>query len=329
MGQIAGLLWMVASTVVFLGAAVLPGDDHAPIWMIATLSGVVFLYGLASATRLIRWNTASIRTHAIATAATFPVIGLTVYLMGNADAYLEPLLVIPLLYSTFFFPKRIAWVLTALLLLIAGLPLITDPDAADSSFLARYLTLCVAFVAAAWVIIGLRERIASTEQRQREIADTDPLTGIGNRRTFDRLVDRELARRTGPDQTRRDSDRTPLSLLLMDLDDFKSINDRQGHLVGDQVLCAFAEHASRRLRESDTLARMGGDEFAILAPGADHGQAARIARSIEETFDEDDSSRHPWHGVSIGWAVYPVDGEDYESLMRLADERMLSEKHRR
>lgn len=197
MGRIAGVLWMAAATISAI-AAFLPGSRHGPIgWVLAVCAGV-FLYGLASATQMIRWDRTSIEVHAIATALTFPMIALAVYLMGNARAYVEPLLVVPLFYSAFFFPRRFAWPLNMFLLAIAGLPLLTDPEAIDQAFLPRYLALCVGFIATTWVIVELRERLVSAERRQREMASTDPLTGTGNRRAFDRRMRQELAARSEP-----------------------------------------------------------------------------------------------------------------------------------
>jgi len=175
MGRIAGLLWMAAAAASAV-AAFLPGSRHGPIgWVLAICAGV-FLYGLAGAIGLIRWHRASIEDHALATVAPFPVIAPAVYLMsnslmGNSRAYVEPLLVVPLFYSAFFFPRRLAWSLNLMLLAVAGLPLLTDPDAIDQAFLPRYLALCVGFVAATWVIVELRERLRAAEGRQREMAD--------------------------------------------------------------------------------------------------------------------------------------------------------------
>jgi len=97
--------------------------------------------------------------------------------------------------------------------------------------------------------------------------------------------------------------------------------------VGDAILCQVAERVQSILRSSDTLARIGGDEFAIVAPGA-HGDAVRnLAESIcaaVNTQYSDASTPSP--SASIGWAVFPEDGSHFESLIRAADERMLNRK---
>lgn len=93
---------------------------------------------------------------------------------------------------------RWAWPLAIELILIAGAPLIYDPDAIDNAFLPRYLGLAVGFLAATWVMTGLKKRLVAAEVRQREIAHRDPLTGVGDRRHFDVTMQAELERRTRP-----------------------------------------------------------------------------------------------------------------------------------
>ena len=107
----------------------------------------------------------------------------------------------------------------------------------------RYLAFVVAYLAATWVMVGLKRRLLAAEGRQREIANRDPLTGVGNRRAFDAILQRELAARTSPGG-RREVDDSPLALLVLDLDDFKGVNDQHGHQVGDAVLCEAAKRAA-------------------------------------------------------------------------------------
>jgi diguanylate cyclase (GGDEF)-like protein len=255
--------------------------------------------------------------------ATVPVAGLAIYMTGGSLSYIEPLLVCPLLYAAFFFPARWAWPLTVELIAFAGAPLIYDPDAIGNAFLPRYLALAIGFLAATWVMIGLKKRLVGAEVRQREFANRDPLTGVANRRFFDATMKRELDRRTRP-FGRRQLDTSPLALLILDLDDFKGVNDRYGHQAGDAVLQDASARILRVLRSGDTLARIGGDEFAIVAPGA-HGEgAARMAEAVRAAVSLGEPlEERPTPSASIGWAVFPDDGQDFETLMRSADHRML------
>jgi diguanylate cyclase (GGDEF)-like protein len=161
---------------------------------------------------------------------------------------------------------------------------------------------------------------AHTRQSLAEAALTDSLTGLANRRAFNAFFDEELA------LAKRY--RHPFSLLLMDLQGFKAINDQLGHALGDEALVRVAEALKRTCRESDGLFRFGGDEFAAVLPYATEEQALhaaqRYARAIQEI-----GIRGCTLGVNIGVATYPLDGSDKETLLRMADERMYAAKERR
>jgi diguanylate cyclase (GGDEF)-like protein len=274
----------------------------------------------------IPWDRASIDALALGMVATVPVAGLAIYMTGGSLSYIEPLLVCPLLYAAFFFPERWAWPLAVELVVVAGAPLIYDPDAIHNAFLPRYLALAIGFLAATWVMVGLKKRLVAAEVRQRDIANRDPLTGVGNRRHFDATMMRELERRTRP-FGRRGLDNSPLALLILDLDDFKGVNDRHGHQVGDAVLQEATARILSVLRSTDQLARIGGDEFAIVAPAAYGDAATALAEAVRTAValgDPDDDLPTP--STSVGWAVFPDDGQDFETLMRSADDRMLRSK---
>jgi diguanylate cyclase (GGDEF)-like protein len=322
MGRISGALWMCAAAIGVVDVF-LPGSQHASTPLVLAVGAAIFLYGLASVTGAIPWERASMNTLAIGMVVTIPVAGFTIYLTGGSLSFVEPLLVCSLLYAAFFFPERWAWPLTIELILVAGAPLIYDPDAIANAFLPRYLGLAVGFLAATWVMIGLKKRLVDAEVRQREFANRDPLTGVGNRRFFDATMKKELARRTRP-FGRRGLDTSPLALLVLDLDDFKGVNDRHGHQVGDAVLTAAATRARSVLRSTDTLVRIGGDEFAIIAPGARGPNAASLAEAVRHAVAAPTSDEEiPSPSTSVGWAVFPDDGQDFETLMRSADDRML------
>lgn len=263
--------------------------------------------------------------------ATVPVVGLAIYLTGGSLSYVEPLMVCSLLYAAFFFPARWAWPLSIELVVVGAAPLLYDPKAIEHAYLPRYVALVAGYLAATWVMVGLKRRLVEAEMRQRDYANRDPLTGVGNRRNFDATLHRELAARIAPRRGRREADNSPLALLILDLDDFKGVNDQHGHQIGDAVLCRAAERVHSMLRSTDTLARIGGDEFAVFAPGA-HGEGARrMAEAIRIAVEvHEPGSKAPTPSASVGWAIFPEDGGNFETLMRIADERMLpAQGHRR
>ena len=148
----------------------------------------------------------------------------------------------------------------------------------------------------------------------------DSLTGLPNRALFqDRLEQAiNLAER----------DKSCVSILLLDLDRFKDINDTLGHSIGDRVLRRIAKRLEKSLRSSDTVARLGGDEFSILTSYNNRSQIEafvdRIVKDIERVIIIDDQKLYV--GVSVGIASYPSDGKDPDTLIRHADIAMYSAK---
>lgn len=149
----------------------------------------------------------------------------------------------------------------------------------------------------------------------------DELTGLPNRRLFqDRILSAIARCRRGQSHG---------ALLFIDLDDFKQVNDEHGHVVGDQLLQAIARRITSCVREADTVARIGGDEFvALLENVADHAQAAALANKIQQVIATPLllAGRTLQPHASIGIALYPEHGEVIDQLMRHADQAMYASK---
>ncbi len=149
----------------------------------------------------------------------------------------------------------------------------------------------------------------------RKLADRDPLTGFYNHRY--------LHERLGEEVVRSQRGRRPLSVLMLDLDDFKLVNDTFGHLFGDQVLTWTAELIRSSLRGSDLAARYGGDEFALILPDTDAADARLVAERILEAFRDQPfigEQRGPVPiAASIGAATFPTDGRTPTELIAAAD----------
>jgi diguanylate cyclase (GGDEF)-like protein len=328
MGIISGWLWIVGALVAVAGTF-LPGASHKDIVWVMALSVLVLAYGVGSVTGLIPWERASMRSLALGTVFTIPIVGLAIYLSGGSISYVEPLLFCSLLYAALFFPARWAWPLSVELVVVAGAPLVYEDGATATAFPSRYLALAAAFLVLTGVMVSLKQRLVGAEARQREIANIDPLTGVANRRAFDSALRRELAARVDPRGGRRLGDEEPFALLVFDLDDFKAINDDYGHPVGDEVLRRTARRAESVLRSTDLLARLGGDEFAVIAPGSHGDGADRLGDSLASAI----SAREPGGAAqtphaSLGVAVFPEDGESFQALMSRADQRLLRAKSR-
>jgi diguanylate cyclase (GGDEF)-like protein/putative nucleotidyltransferase with HDIG domain len=162
------------------------------------------------------------------------------------------------------------------------------------------------------------------EQTQ-EDSLTDALTGLPNTRFLFMHLTRELAR--------AERLKAPLALLVMDLDDFKEINDNHGHHVGDRALCEVARVLRAAIRPYDICVRYAGDEFIVVLSGcgAEEAEAKRVElqAAIEDAYFEARAGKRITLGVSIGAAVFPQDGEAYETLLASADSRMYQDKTRR
>ena len=159
------------------------------------------------------------------------------------------------------------------------------------------------------------------EQTQ-EDSLTDPLTGLPNTRFLFMHLTRELAR-----AERLKSD---VALMVMDLDNFKAINDTHGHHVGDNALCEVARVLRTAIRPYDICVRYAGDEFIVVLSGCAADEAERkrqeLQRGIEDVFFEARPGKRVPLGISVGAAVFPQDGQSYETLLATADSRMYQDK---
>jgi diguanylate cyclase (GGDEF)-like protein/PAS domain S-box-containing protein len=167
------------------------------------------------------------------------------------------------------------------------------------------------------------EVIAEDVTKQRELEDhlrqqasKDPLTGLANYRHLVNVLDSEIKR---SERTKRE-----FALLLFDLDGLKEINDRYGHLAGSQALCRLADVLSIGCRDTDTAARFGGDEFALVLPETGWDSANLVAHRICESLAKD--GRTPSLSVSVGVALYPTNGDKLDTLLGAADVALYSMK---
>jgi diguanylate cyclase (GGDEF)-like protein len=166
-----------------------------------------------------------------------------------------------------------------------------------------------------------RARALEEAQASARVAAIDALTGLFNRRHFHSRLDEEVER------ARRQS--SPLALLLLDVDNFKQLNDRLGHLVGDAVLRVVGDVLRRSVRLFDVCARFGGDEFAILMPGSGTESTRHVAERIREGVEDSRPAGGPWSDdvrvtTSIGLATFA--GGTAEDLIGRADQALYAAK---
>jgi len=172
----------------------------------------------------------------------------------------------------------------------------------------------------------LEQKVQELEQARtalQQLAVTDGLTGLHNYRFFRWQLEREILRSKRYNH--------PVSLAMLDIDHFKKINDRWGHLIGDQILRQLSDLVVQKVRGTDLVARYGGEEFAVILPDTDKTGAYRVAEKIRRTVEQ-----HSWTlpnqellnrmTVSLGIGTYPLDAKDLDSLIEKTDQALYRAK---
>ena len=175
------------------------------------------------------------------------------------------------------------------------------------------------------VMLSIVGRMVSIDKMKREIglwkrqAESDALTKLGNRAYGERLLQQMLC----------EPQKEKAAVMFLDVDNFKMVNDRHGHLFGDEVLCRIANEISKQFRIDDIVCRIGGDEFALIVNGAItegfcKSRVEKIKAAIREPYRLKDAEVQV--GTSCGCAVYPSDSDDVRAIRILADQRMYEDK---
>ena len=211
--------------------------------------------------------------------------------------------------------RRTRALATAAMLAGAGVPalaLTRDPPTLWVALLAPIVSVVILDVT--------RTRIERERDDLRDFALADPLTGVANRRALLTHAAHEVARH------RRAQRR--FAVVMLDLDGFKAINDRFGHAAGDDLLREVGAALTRAMRAQDMVARIGGDEFCVLAPETDGPGADQLAERDADAVAGATGATAGAHrvGGSVGAAVYPDDAQDPAALIAIADERLLEAK---
>ena len=157
-------------------------------------------------------------------------------------------------------------------------------------------------------------------ERERQLSCTDPLTGIGNHRAFEDAVRREVVR--------GERKATPLSLVYIDLDRFKELNDSLGHPVGDRLLRIVGDALGASVRAADSAARVGGDEFAVLLPDTGPGACRLVVTRIRERLKNTVRAAGFWNTFSVGAVTFEGPPEDAADAVAAVDRAMYQVKRR-
>jgi diguanylate cyclase (GGDEF)-like protein len=258
---------------------------------------------LASSSRRQAVNLASVVVHL----AGFAALG---HLDGGADSPMGPMVYVGLAFQAVSVPYRpLAWfgavAFTGYWLMVAfGDPL---PPSYPGIYTVAFLGLTALCARHARSLASLRRRLG-------DAARIDPLTGCLNRRGFDERLAQE--------RSKADRSGHPFSLVLIDLDSFKAVNDTHGHQVGDDLLVWTARTLQEGVRSEDVVGRVGGDEFALLLVGAGPTEAEVLVERLGAALDRSSPA-------SLGVASHPAEATSENDLRQLADQRLYAAKARR
>ncbi|HYI80674.1 MAG TPA: diguanylate cyclase [Thermoleophilaceae bacterium] len=288
-----------------------PGQDDLGLLCVALGAALLAVTALVGFDRIPLWA-----FHA-GTVASTALATLAIYSWGDQAPYGPLPYLWVTIYAFYFFSLPSALVHMAVLAAMFGVELGTrDLDYVPvTDWIATIGTLTVAGL----VVAVIRDRLTGLISNLTDAARSDPLTGLFNRRGFEETFDVELERARRADRG--------LSVIVGDLDRFKDINDRFGHAAGDAVLRRIGTTIRSTKRSWDIAARIGGEEFAVLAPDTDeHGAyvlAERLRVEIEQTFEPAGAGELT---ASFGVVSFPIHGQTGEVLLQAADQALYAAK---
>jgi diguanylate cyclase (GGDEF)-like protein len=312
LGRMAGLLYLIGG-VLALPADLVMGAPSPRTVLLLMLMGV--LTGVACL--IVPWDRLSPRWLELTAALATLEVTVSVVSDGRYATVLTSFYVLIANAVAYAFRDRrvIVAQITLAVVAMALPPLLLADQPRDA--MPRTLVAILVLVVTSGVIVYLRERVEASASALRELATSDPLTQVGNYRLLHERLEYEL--------TRHQREQKQLAVLLIDLDRFKQVNERLGHAAGDDVLRRVGSTLRDAIRGQDTVARQGGDEFAVLAPGTDDEGAAMLTTRLCDRLNRVQFAGDTV-GATIGWAVYPSDGLTAAALLANADARLLAAK---
>ena len=235
------------------------------------------------------------------------LIGTMEGLDGGARSPIGALFFLPMVFAALSYPPAYVWSIATV---NVGAALAAGIAAPDTHFPYLFL-FASALAAVACMCVWLARHQDEQRRHLARLSRTDPLTGVLNRRGFEERLDAELAESVREDRV--------LTLMVLDVDGFKGINDTHGHAAGDELLRWVAHTITGALRQFDAVGRLGGDEFAVVLPGTARTEALDPAARIQAALSERITA-------TTGLATFPVDGAAREELHHHADAELYAGK---
>ena len=309
------LFWFSATGALVSWAAVaLPHVetvDESGLLLTGALAAAVALLALVAYDAIPRWG-----FQVVVAGASVLATG-AIHYAGPDSLYGSAPYLWPTVYAFWFFSRRAALAQAALIGFLYALEL-ADRDLAHTP-VAEWTVVIGTLLLVGLLVAIVRDRLSDVISNLSDAARRDPLTGLLNRRGFQEAFDVELERARRTEQA--------LSVIVGDLDHFKDVNDQFGHAAGDDVLRAVGAALQEGKRSWDAAARVGGEEFAVLAPDTDEHGAYILAERVRAAI-EASSGRAGRGGItaSFGIASFPVHGQTAASLLQAGDQALYAAK---
>ena len=307
-GRLAGVLYLVgALTGVLL--LVLPGVEVSNPVALLVVCAVGFVWGVVAGL-VLDWNRVPPIVSHVSTGLGLPITAIVMGITGGSGSPALFYVFFVAVYCSWFYPPREAIPHLVGCAAVITLPIVYDPNALADGAVADAVIIIPTFAVLGWLIMGGKSLMVDLRDRARELSLRDPLTSLWNRRAFTDCLDEQLGRGQGS-----------VGLLLVDLDEFKSVNTRYGYPAGDRVLCEAAGLLGQVTRADDMVARLGGDEFAVLVKGAEEAAMERLADRTLALMRGTGLGDMPGFSLSAsaGWAVGRPGHETAEQLVSQAD----------
>ena len=313
-GRLSGALFVAGALAALPSVLTLDTEPEPWVYVVIAVAFVAGLFAL-----WVPWD--RIAAHwlhapplAGVTLITLGILG--THARGNLYAWLYVLTVV--VVACEFRSRAVVGGYLGLIALCSAAPLLDSATSASDTGRALLVSIPSLAITAA-VVTYLRERLEAGRSAYQQLAQLDPLTGVGNYRTLYERLEYEIAR--------HERHHRRFAVMLIDLNRFKQVNDELGHLAGDRVLREVGRALAHTVRDQDTVARQGGDEFSVLAPETSPVEMMTLARRIHEAL------AHVTIGdramtASMGWAVFPDDGHTAHELVAAADDALMAGKAR-
>lgn len=315
-----GAVLFAGGSLLTLAATIAPGSSDADV------TGAWIVIGCTATIAAILWfgrHNLPFWTVHVGILVGIVLITVGIYINGERHggpaALNEIYYVWPVIYAAYYFRM---WALLIQIAVVgvcyAIVLVIVDPGAIA---VTRWLIVMTMLLGVGSLINMLRTRVDQLVARLADAARRDPLTGLLNRRGFDERLDSELAR------AERATEKRSIALVIGDVDHFKEVNDRFGHPAGDAALSRVAEVLAGVGRRIDTVARLGGEEFAFIVPDTDAPNALELAERARLAVERAFAGEPIPLTVSLGVVASPDDGETAELLLAKADKALYAAKH--